>query len=89
MDHRLARNTAQLVRIADVGIANATSGFLLPIVQLPGLVASFVTILIILVIAQPLTAAITVAYLGAIIALLYWSSRASRCRPVASRATTR
>ena len=32
--HRLGRNTAQLVRIADVGIANATSGFLLPIVQL-------------------------------------------------------
>ena len=28
--HRLARNTAQIVRIADVGIANATSGFLLP-----------------------------------------------------------
>ena len=70
--HRLARNTAQLVRIADVGIANATSGFLLPIVQLPGLVVSFVTILIILVIAQPLTALITVAYLGAIMALLYW-----------------
>jgi len=70
--HRLARNTAQLVRIADVGIANATSGFLLPIVQLPGLVVSFVTIVIILFIAQPTTAFITIAYLGAIMALLYW-----------------
>ncbi|MCD2444067.1 ABC transporter ATP-binding protein/permease [Agromyces sp. SYSU K20354] len=70
--HRLARNTAQLVRIADVGIANATSGFLLPIVQLPALAVSFVTILVILIVVQPLTAVITVAYLGAIMALLYW-----------------
>jgi ATP-binding cassette, subfamily B, bacterial PglK len=70
--HRLARNTAQIVRIADVGIANATSGFLLPIVQLPALAVSFILILVILVVAQPLTAVITVVYLGGIMALLYW-----------------
>lgn len=70
--HRLARNTSQIVRIADVGIANATSGFLLPIIQLPALVISFVLILVIIVIAQPLTALITVVYLGGIMALLYW-----------------
>lgn len=70
--YRLARNTAQIVRIADVGIANVTSGFLLPIIQLPALVVSFVMIVVILVVAQPLTALITVVYLGGIMALLYW-----------------
>lgn len=69
--HRLARNTAQLVRIADVGIANATSGFLLPLVQLPALVVSFITILIVIFIAQPVTATVTIVYLGIIMALLY------------------
>jgi ABC-type multidrug transport system fused ATPase/permease subunit len=70
--HRLARNTSQIVRIADVGIANATTGFLLPIIQLPALIVSFVLILAVIVVAQPLTALITVVYLGAIMALLYW-----------------
>ncbi|MFK4729868.1 ABC transporter ATP-binding protein [Agromyces mediolanus] len=70
--HRIARNTAEIVRIADVGIANATSGFLLPIIQLPALVVSFITILLIIVVAQPLMALITVVYLGGIMALLYW-----------------
>ncbi|GAA3897828.1 ABC transporter ATP-binding protein [Microbacterium invictum] len=70
--HRLARNTAQIVRIADVGIANTTAGFLLPIIQLPALALSFVLIVGVLLIAQPLTAVITVVYLGGIMALLYW-----------------
>lgn len=69
---RLQRNTAQLVRIADVGIANTISGFLLPIMQLPALVASFVVILIVIFIAQPVTAMVTVVYLGSIMLLLYW-----------------
>lgn len=55
-----------------MGIANATTGFLLPIIQLPALVLSFVLILAVIVVAQPLTALITVVYLGAIMALLYW-----------------
>lgn len=68
---RLRRNTAQIVRIADVGIANATTGFLLPIIQLPALIVSFLLILVVVVVAQPLTALITVLYLGAIMLLLY------------------
>lgn len=70
--YRLGRNTAQIVRIADVGIANTISGFLLPIVQLPALAVSFVLILVVIIIAQPLTAVITVVYLGIIMAVLYW-----------------
>jgi ABC-type multidrug transport system fused ATPase/permease subunit len=68
---RLKRNTAQLVRLADVGIANATGGFLLPLIGLPALVTTTVVILVVVVIAQPLTALITVVYLGGIAALLY------------------
>lgn len=70
--YRLGRNTAQVVRIADVGIANTISGFLLPIVQLPALIVSFTLILGVIVVAQPFTALITVVYLGLIMALLYW-----------------
>jgi len=69
--YRFGRNTAQIVRIADVGIANTTSGFLLPIIQLPALTLSFVMIVVIIFAAQPLTAVITVVYLGGIMLLLY------------------
>ncbi|MFN3707860.1 ABC transporter ATP-binding protein [Microcella sp.] len=69
---RLKRNTAQLVRLADVGIANVTAGFLIPISTLPSLMTTFVAVLVVLIIAQPVTAAITIAYLGLIAALLYF-----------------
>jgi len=69
---RLKRNTAQLVRLADVGIANVTAGFLLPVSTLPSLVTTFVAVLVVLVVAQPVTAAITLGYLGLIAALLYY-----------------
>ena len=32
---RLRRNTSQLIRLADVGIANVVGGFLLPLLSLP------------------------------------------------------
>lgn len=73
---RLSRNTSQLVRLADVGIANATAGFLLPVAGLPALGATFLSVLVVLVIAQPVTAALTLGYLGLIGALMYfWVSR--------------
>ncbi|MET0302436.1 MAG: ABC transporter ATP-binding protein [Microbacteriaceae bacterium] len=73
---RLRRNTAELVRLADVGIANATAGFLLPVITLPTLFSTALVILAVIVIAQPLTAAITIVYLGLIALFLYfWISR--------------
>ncbi len=69
---RLKRNTAQLVRLADVGIANATSGFLLPVSTLPSLVTTFLAVLTMLIIVQPLTAGITLLYLGVIAGTLYF-----------------
>ncbi|MFB8228999.1 ABC transporter ATP-binding protein [Cellulosimicrobium sp. NPDC055967] len=68
---RLKRNTAELVRLADVGIGNTTSGFLLPVASLPALATTFLAVLTVLVIAQPVTAAITIAYLGIIALFLY------------------
>ncbi|MBH0023558.1 ABC transporter ATP-binding protein [Salinibacterium sp. SWN248] len=67
---RLKRSTAQLVRLADVGIANTISSFLLPAMTMPTLVITAVSIFAVLVIAQPATALITVVYLGGMAVLL-------------------
>lgn len=73
---RLKRSTAQLIRLADVGIAAVIGGFLLPLLQLPSLATTFIAVVAVLVIAQPVTAAITLVYLGLIGAVLYlWVSR--------------
>lgn len=69
---RLRRNSAELVRLADVGIANTISGVLLPAAQLPAQAATFVAVLAVLVVAQPVTAAVTLLYLGLVAAVLYF-----------------
>lgn len=75
---RLKRNTSQLVRLADVGIANVTSGFLLPVLGLPQLLCTSAAVIAVLVVAEPLTALITMVYLGLIAVILYfWMSRKS------------
>lgn len=75
---RLQRNTSQLVRMADVGIAAVVAGFLLPVLSLPTLFTTSISVLIVIVIAQPVTALVTVVYLGLIAFLLYfWVSRKS------------
>jgi ABC-type multidrug transport system fused ATPase/permease subunit len=68
---RMKRSTAELVRLIDVGIANTISGVLIPAVTIPSQILSFVAVLGILVVAQPLTALITVIYLGLIAGVLY------------------
>src|SRR5690606_18872201 len=75
---RLGRNTAQLVRLADVGIANVTSGFLLPVAGLPMQVVTLGAVLLVLAVSQPATAGITFVYLGLVAAFLYlWVGRRS------------
>ncbi len=69
---RLRRNTSQLVRMADVGIANVTAGFLLPIIGLPSLMVTSFAVILVLLVAQPLTAVVSIAYLGLISVLLYF-----------------
>lgn len=73
---RLKRTTAELVRLADVGIANAVGGFLIPVLNLPTLIVTSVALIAMIVIAQPLTAVVTLLYLGLIALILYlWVSR--------------
>ncbi|RKQ85928.1 ATP-binding cassette subfamily C protein [Mycolicibacterium mucogenicum 261Sha1.1M5] len=75
---RLQRSTSQLVRMADVGIAAVIAGFLLPLLTLPTLVTTAVAVLAVIVFAQPITALVTLVYLGLIAAVLYfWVSRKS------------
>lgn len=66
---RLGKNTAQLVRLADVGIGNTIGGFLLPVLTLPTLLVTSVSVVAVIVIADPVTALVTVAYLGGLAAL--------------------
>jgi ABC-type multidrug transport system fused ATPase/permease subunit len=67
---RLQKNTAQLVRMADIGIANTVSGFLLPVISLPNLVFTSVAVFAVIIIAQPITALVTIVYFGGISALM-------------------
>ncbi|MEE6274464.1 ABC transporter ATP-binding protein [Georgenia sp. MJ206] len=69
---RLKRNSAELVRLADVGIGNTTAGLLLPAASLPTEGVTFVAVLAVLVVAEPMTAAITLLYLGLVAAVLYF-----------------
>lgn len=73
---RLKRNSSDLIRIADIGIANTIAGFVLPIATLPGEIMTFAVVLIVLAVTQPLVAAISFVYLGLVAVVLYfWISR--------------
>lgn len=84
---RLKRNSADLVRIADGSVAVAVSGFLLPASTLLGEVLSFVVVVVVLAVAQPLTAVITIVYLGSLAVLLFFvvSKRSREAGRVALR----
>lgn len=73
---RLKRNSAELVRMADIGIANTTAGLILPVASLPAHIVTFLSVLVVLFWAQWPIALATVVYLGLVAALLYgWVSR--------------
>lgn len=67
---RLGRTSSQLVRMADVGVSAVVSGLILPLMGIPTLVLSASLIIGALFYVQPITAAITVVYLGAIAFLM-------------------
>lgn len=72
---RISRSTAEIVRLADVGISTTNSGFLLPLTTIPSLIATFVAVFGVVFIADPITALITLGYLGLIGLILYrWVS---------------
>lgn len=63
---RLSRTTSQLVRMADVGVSAVITGLILPLIQLPATLMSSVLIIGTLLVVQPLTAVVSVVYLGGI-----------------------
>ncbi|MDI2099409.1 ABC transporter ATP-binding protein [Ruicaihuangia caeni] len=76
---RLRKNSSDIVRLADSSVNAAVMSFLLPGSTILGEIASLVAILLVLVIAQPAIALVTLLYLGAIGAVLYfWIARHAR-----------
>ncbi|MEJ6489817.1 ABC transporter ATP-binding protein [Leucobacter sp. USCH14] len=63
-------STAEVTRIVDSSMANANMGFILPLSQVPGNVLTFISVLTVLVVAQPSTALIALIYLLAFSALM-------------------
>jgi len=63
-------STAEVTRIVDSSMANANLGFILPLSQVPGNVLTFVSVLTVLVVAQPATAVVALLYLSAFSALM-------------------
>lgn len=61
---RLGRSSSKLVRMADVGVTAVINGLLVPVIQLPAILVSSVLIIGTLIVVQPVTAAITIVYLG-------------------------
>lgn len=69
---RLRRNSIELVRLTDSSVAVTVASILLPGATLLGELATFVSILIVLIIAQPALALVAVGYLLLIASLLFF-----------------
>lgn len=72
-------STAAATRLVDMSMANANLGFILPLSQVPTNAFTFVAVLAVLVVSQPLTALIALVYLSlfAILMLLVLGKRAT------------
>ncbi len=62
-EERSKRTVAEITRIADGGIANTMSGFLLPLMRIPSSVFTFVLIIVVLFVVDPVTSIIALVYL--------------------------
>ncbi len=65
-ERRAHLSTAEVTRIVDTAMANTNLGFLLQISMIPGNAMTFIATILVLVIAQPVTAIIALVYLLAI-----------------------
>ncbi|MGN6502363.1 MAG: ABC transporter ATP-binding protein [Pseudolysinimonas sp.] len=76
---RLKRNSTELVRLTDSSVGVTVSGFLLPGAGLLGEFSTFVTILAVLAVAQPVLAGVAFLYLIVIgMFLFFWVTGRSR-----------
>ena len=65
-EQRLSLNTADIVRSVDAGVSATIYGVVIPFSLLAGEILTTVAVLAVLMIAQPLTAVITLVYLGGV-----------------------
>lgn len=68
---RLKKNSSDIVRLTDGSVGAIVAGFLLPGSTVLGEMMSFVAIVIVLAVAQPVVAIITLLYMGVLGLLLY------------------
>lgn len=68
---RLGRNSTDLVRSTDVGVATTVTGVIIPSAMLSGEIFTFVAVLAVLIVAEPLIAGVAIVYFGLIGAVLY------------------
>lgn len=68
---RLQRNSTDIVRSTDVGVGATVAGVLIPFCQLSGEIFTFVAVLAVLLVAQPVLASATIVYFGIVAFLLY------------------
>lgn len=88
---RLRRNSSDLVRISDSSVSTTISGFLLPGASIIGDLMSFVSLILVLAIAQPAVGAATLVYLAliALVLQLQISRRSKQAGQVALRYSLR
>lgn len=69
-EERSKRSTVEFTRIADTGISVAISGLILSLLTIPGNVLTIVLTLVVLIVAQPVTALLSLAYLGLVAVII-------------------
>jgi ATP-binding cassette, subfamily B, bacterial PglK len=75
---RLKRSSPEIVRMVDVGIANTITGVITPVATIPTHLVTFGSILLVILVAQPATALVTVIYFGMIaLVMQVWITRKS------------
>jgi len=72
-EQRSQKSTAEVTRLIDTSMMNTNMGFIIPISQVPGNVFTFVAVLAVLVVAEPLTALVAFVYLSAILGLMVFA----------------
>lgn len=69
-EDRLKKNSSELIRMVDVGVGVTVSGVLIPAMTLFGEFGTLLAVIVVLFVAKPLIAVVTLAYLGLIAFLL-------------------
>lgn len=67
---RLKKNSSELVRMVDVGVGITVSGVLIPAMTLFGEFGTLIAVIIVLFVAEPIIAVVTLVYLGLVALLL-------------------